>query len=301
MEEPDRLRAIAATLAVVRAQGLAADAAVLLSNSNKIILLIRPSDVVARVAPAGQMDGGFELELAGRLSTAGRPVVAPDPRVEPVVHDADGFAMTLWSYAQPSAAASSPQDYARALHDLHRGLREIDLDAPQAVDRVDEARGLVADPVRSPALRDDDRELLITTLDDLRAVLLDAGVTDQLLHGEPHPGNLIATADGPVFVDLETCCRGPVEFDLAHAPAEVASHYSDSDPELLRHCRMLVLAMITAWRWDRDDQFPNGVELGRLWAGQLRAARQGSDDLVPRTLPGRSAPTLPPGAAAQAG
>ncbi len=26
-------------------------------------------------------------------------------------------------------------------------------------------------------------------------------------------------------MDLATCCRGPVEFDLAHAPEEVAEHY----------------------------------------------------------------------------
>lgn len=291
MEEPERRRAVVAALALVRAQGLAADDAVLLSNSNKIILRIRPSDVVARVAVVGQMDGRFELELAGRLASAGRPAVAPDPRLEPVVHETDGFVLTLWSYAVPSAATPSPQDYARALRDLHRGLRKIDLDAPRAADRVDEARRLVADPVRSPRLDDVDRELLVTTLADLGGALQGSGVTDQLLHGEPHPGNLIATADGPVFVDLETCCRGPVEFDLAHAPPEVATHYPDVDAELLRHCRMLVLAMITAWRWDRDDQFPDGLELGRLWAGQLRAARQGSDDLVPRTLPGRSAPS----------
>ena len=24
---------------------------------------------------------------------------------------------------------------------------------------------------------------------------------------------------GPLFIDLETCCRGPVEFDLAHVLA----------------------------------------------------------------------------------
>jgi hypothetical protein len=40
-----------------------------------------------------------------------------------------------------------------------------------------------------------------------------------------HPGNLLPTRTGPLFIDVETCCRGPVEFDLAHAPGEVAAHY----------------------------------------------------------------------------
>jgi hypothetical protein len=48
---------------------------------------------------------------------------------------------------------------------------------------------------------------------------------------------------------------------------------------LLRDCRILVLAMISAWRWDRDDQLPDGHRLGAEWLGQIRAAldRDGPD------------------------
>lgn len=61
---------------------------------------------------------------------------------------------------------------------------------------------------------------------------------------------MLATKSGVLFIDLETCCRGSVEFDLAHAPEEVGEHYPSVDKGLLRECRILVLAMITAWRWD---------------------------------------------------
>lgn len=98
------------------------------------------------------------------------------------------------------------------------------------------------------------------------------GGAQQLLHGEPHPGNLLTTKNGLLFIDLETCCRGPVEFDLAHAPEEVGAHYPGVDQDLLRACRILVLAMITTWRWDRGDQYPNGRRLGAEWLGQIRAA-----------------------------
>jgi hypothetical protein len=94
----------------------------------------------------------------------------------------------------------------------------------------------------------------------------------QLLHGEPHPGNVLNTTNGPVFIDLETCCHGPVEFDLAHAPDEVAEHYPGVDHQLLRECRILMLAMITSWRWDRHDHHPNGRRLGIDWLNQLREA-----------------------------
>jgi len=74
-------------------------------------------------------------------------------------------------------------------------------------------------------------------------------------------------------------CRGPVEFDLAHAPEEVSAHYPGINQGLLRECRILVLAMITTWRWDRGDQLPNGRQLGTQWLSQIRTEleRKGLD------------------------
>ena len=107
---------------------------------------------------------------------------------------------------------------------------------------------------------------------NLKCAIADRGVDEQLLHGEPHPSNLLNTKKGLLFVDLETCCRGPVEFDIAHAPEDVGEHYPAANPDLLRECRILMLAMIATWRWDRDDQLPNGRQLGTEWLSQIRAA-----------------------------
>jgi hypothetical protein len=54
---------------------------------------------------------------------------------------------------------------------------------------------------------------------------------------------VLNTKLGPLFIDLDTCCRGPVEFDLAHVPAVVSEQYPDADPALLRDCRG------SSWRW----------------------------------------------------
>ena len=109
-------------------------------------------------------------------------------------------------------------------------------------------------------------------MDRLRRAVSGSGRPEQLLHGEPHPGNLLSTSVGPLFIDFETCCRGPVEFDLAHAPAEVGDFYPGVDHHLLGDCRALMLALITTWRWDRDDQFPDGHQLGVQWLSELRTA-----------------------------
>jgi thiamine kinase-like enzyme len=102
-------------------------------------------------------------------------------------------------------------------------------------------------------------------------VIAGRGAAEQLLHGEPHPGNVLSTKDGPLFIDLETACRGPVEFDLAHVPNEVSECYAGIDHALLDDCRVLVLAMIAAWRSDPEDRFPSRRQAARELLAALRA------------------------------
>ncbi len=183
----------------------------------------------------------------------------------------DGFAVTLWTYYEQTGQEISPADYAKALERLHAGMAKVDVTVPHFTGRVAEAQQLVASPNRTPGLEDSDRELLSSTLRSRSRVIGERSSAEQLLHGEPHAGNLLNTESGPLFIDLETCCRGPVEFDLAHVPEEVSACYSGADRELLRECRLLVLAMVAAWRWDPDDQLPNGKRAGQELLGALRA------------------------------
>jgi hypothetical protein len=264
---------VAAAVSTASSLDLAVDDAIVLHDSNKLTVRLLPCDVLARVAPAAHQVAQFEIELAQRLAESGSPVAALEPRVEPRVHERDGFVVTLWTYYEPVTHREvPPADYADALGRLHAGMRTLDVPTPHFTDRVEQAQRLVASRDHTPALADADRELLGDTLRSLRRVIGERGAAEQLLHGEPHPGNLLATKDGLLFIDLETCCRGPVEFDLAHAPEEVAEHYPGVNQGLLRECRILVLAMITTWRWDRGDQLPNGRQLGTEWLSQIRAA-----------------------------
>ncbi|NLU72730.1 aminoglycoside phosphotransferase family protein [Streptomyces sp. HNM0575] len=273
MKSADLPRAVAAGVSTANALDLKVDDAIVLHDSNKLTLRLLPCDVLARVAPVAHQIAQFEIELAQRLAETDSPVAALEPRVEPRVYERDGFEVTLWTYYEPVTPQEvSPAEYADALKRLHAGMRQLDSPTPHFTDRVEQAQQLVASRDRTPALADADRELLGNTLRSLRRVIGECGGADQLLHGEPHPGNVLTTKNGPLFVDLETCCRGPVEFDLAHAPEEVSEHYPGIDQGLLRQCRILVLAMITTWRWDRGDQLPNGHQLGTEWLSQIRAA-----------------------------
>jgi hypothetical protein len=269
---PDITRAIAAATSVAASLDLLADDAVVLHNSNRLALRLTPCDVLARVAPAGHEAGQLEVELAQRLAEAGCPVGLLEPRVDPLVYTRDGFTVTLWIYYEPVTPRISPVDYATTLKRLHTGMREVDVPSPRFTDRIAQAEAIVADPDLSPELADADRVFLSGRLRSLRRAIEDRGAVEQLLHGEPHPGNVLSTKNGPLFIDLETCCRGPVEFDLAHVPEAVCQHYPGVDQGLLDECQQLVLAVCAAWRWDRGDQLPNGRRFGEEF---LRSLREG--------------------------
>ena len=266
--------AVRAALSSASALDLRVDDAVVLHNSNRLAVRLLPCDVLARVAHVAHRTGAeFEVEVARRLAETDSPVAALEPRVDPRVYVRDGFVVTLWTYYEPVLPRDvAPAEYAQALARLHAGMREIDLPAPHFTDRIAEAQWLVGNRAQTPELADAERDLLINTLRKLRWAIGQRGASEQLLHGEPHPGNLLRTKNGLLFIDLETCCRGPVEFDIAHAPEEVSEHYPAANQDLLRECRILMLAMIATWRWDRDDQFPNGHRMGTELLSQVRAA-----------------------------
>jgi hypothetical protein len=272
MQTSDVSRAVAAAMSTASALDLTVEDAAVLHNSNKLTLRLLPCDVLARVAHVAHQVAQLEVDLAQRLAETESPVAALEPRVEPRVHERDGFVITLWTFYEPLSprAVVAPTDYANALARLHAGMRKLDIRTPHFTDRVAEAQRLVASRDHTPALVDEDRELLNNTLRNLNRAIADHGTTEQLLHGEPHPGNVLSTKNGLLFIDLETCCRGPVEFDLAHVPEQVSERYADADQELLLECRILVLAMVAAWRWDRCDQLPNGPRAARELLSTLR-------------------------------
>ena len=273
MQASEVPRALAAAMSTASELDLAVDNAIVLHNSNRLALRLLPCDVLARVAYVTHQVAQFEVELALRLAETESPVAALEPRVEPRVYERDGFAITLWTYYEPVTPREiSSADYANALERLHAGMRKLDVTTPHFTDRVAEAQQLVASRDQTPALADVDRELLSSTLRSVKRMIRDRGADEQLLHGEPHPGNLLGTEKGLLFVDLETCCRGPVEFDIAHVPEEVSEHYPAANQDLLRECRILMLAMIATWRWNRDDQLPNGLYWRSEGLNQLRSA-----------------------------
>jgi aminoglycoside phosphotransferase (APT) family kinase protein len=270
MQASEVTRAVAAAMSTASALDLKSTNAIVLNDSNRLLLRLMPCDVVARVAPMAYQDPLLEVEVVQRLAKTDSPVAALEPRVVPRVYTHDGFAVTLWTYYEPVPSRElPPADYAHALERLHAGMRKIDVTTLHFMDRVADTQQGVASRDVTPELADADRELLGSTLRSLRRSILDRGAAEQLLHGEPHPANVLAIKNGPLFIDFENSVRGPVEFDLGWVPKEVSEHYPHADQELVGDCRGLVITIIAACHWRWYDQHPGNAQRAK-WISALR-------------------------------
>ena len=273
MQAAEARRAVAAATSIISGLDLAVDDAIVLHDSNRLVVRLMPCDIVARVTPMTHFASAErEVELVRQLAETDSPVATLETRVEPRVFVRDGFKVTMWTYFEPVRRVLPPADYARALGRLHAGLRQIDVTAPQFMDRVAAMQHDVASRDITSDLAETDRALLADTLRDLRGSILNRRAPEQLLHGEPHPWNVLDTTNGPLFIDFENTVRGPVEYDLAWVPKEVSERYPDADHDLVDECRGIVLAIIATHRWSRGDQHPSGRQSGVAF---LNAVREG--------------------------
>lgn len=270
-------RAVAAAISTASGLGLEVDDAIVLNDSNRLVVRLTPCDSVARITPEAHHVGHHasarrELELVQRLAGTDTPVAPLDPRVEPRAFRRDGFEITLWTWfaSEPSRVRRADDD-ARVLEALHAGLRRVEVTWPHIGDRVAATLRDVANRDLTPDLTDVDRALLADVLRDRWKPIVGRRAEEQLLHGEPHPWNLLDTNDGPLFIDFENTAHGPIEYDLAWAPTEVSEHYHGADRDLVGQCRGIVLAIVATHRWRHDDQHPSGRQSGVAFLDALRA------------------------------
>jgi hypothetical protein len=207
-------RAVQAAQAVALRHGLrGADPIVLAHHSNALIHLA-PAPVVARVATVtAELRPGpdwlrREVEVASYLAAEGAAVLPPSPDVPPGPHEHDGLHLTFWRFTRGVGDVDA-RAAGVALCEIHSALRSYRGELP-ALDPLGETDLLLARAELAP----DDRALLARARAEAEAVL--AGLpAARALHGDAHLANVVPTAAGPLWGDLEDTCLGPVEWDLA--------------------------------------------------------------------------------------
>lgn len=218
-----------------------------------------------------------EVAIARHLLRLGAPAVAPASEPSPRPYEIDGCIVSLWAFVdhrpakEPDASAAGA-----ALQALHAALASYVEPLPPYREVVADCAALADDECAMAAAHPDDRLLL--------AGLVRAGLerlpadSDRwiALHGDAHLGNVLMTAAGPIWTDLEAVCRGPPEWDLANKPRAFLAAFKEIDVALLDQLSALRRACSAVWCWadaGRSREIREAAEHHTLRLRQEAASR----------------------------
>jgi aminoglycoside phosphotransferase (APT) family kinase protein len=161
----------------------------------------------------------------------------------------------------------APAEVARSLSELHTALRDYPGELPERGPLDDIGRLLDSFGDRmggaEPRLR--------AELDRLGASVFGGPI--QALHGDAHAGNVVATAEGPCWLDFEDSWRGPLGWDLAtlagqDGPAALTGYRGAPDADSLTPFSELRALLGACWGYAIAQRFP-----ARLAEAQARLAK----------------------------
>ncbi len=241
------ISAIQAATEVAGQFGITSTDPVLLQETNNTVVWLRPEPVVAKVAVRAhsQNEVRREYAVASELAALGAEVARPVSGTWPISHSGSGFVVTLWERLEgPDRVRVAPEVLAGSLRRLHAALRQTKVDLPSFRAMVVKASQALEDDSFMMEGHHADSELLQATYKRGFVVLESAQFEECRLHGEPHNGNRIMTSEGIRWIDFESCCIGPLEWDLAFQPDEVVHLFPDTDLSLLALLRRLNSARV---------------------------------------------------------
>jgi hypothetical protein len=274
--------AVRAAVKVAAGLGVSSSEPVVLANGANVIVHLRPSPVVAKVAasttavrPGTDAWLQRELNVVLFLAAAGAPVMMPSPEMPPTTYRGDGRVMSFWRYLRSAGAAGPPEaTIGSMLRDLHATLRSFPGTLP-VLAPLNDILAFLARP--QTQLSPGESAALSAAYARLTADLDQAAAPRQALHGDAGAGNLMYTDTGWLWHDFEDTCSGPVAWDLAASTASqrldrqqiLAAYGAPVDPGLLAVCEQLRSLHLTIWyalyAERLPDLRPRAAELLALW------------------------------------
>ncbi|MFC0627865.1 aminoglycoside phosphotransferase family protein [Kribbella deserti] len=241
--------AIATAAEAARDLGVEVTDPTALYDAFSVVVHLKPSPVVARIPivlppeydPATQAGRQrTELDVVAWLLGQGHPVVPPSPLVplEPVRRD--GLSMTFWQYVEVAGEPDWAENTRRSA-DLHQALAEyqgalqwmapINNVVPQALAAL-EGKPELLDPADLDRAKRE-WELLEPVLGSRAGWEREfPTATVQPIHGDAPAYNMIMVGDGALWADFEDVTAGPVEWDFALFPPEIAELYNEAAEKL---------------------------------------------------------------------
>jgi phosphotransferase family enzyme len=253
--------ALVAVDEVARRLGLdAAEASVIAESNNTVVRL--PAEALVAKASTSLLEGRGhaaleqELRLGRLLSDRGAPTAAPAPGPLAGPHRATGVTLTFWRYvAQDAKPKDADRVLGEAVRRFHAALAGVVSELPTLAERIDRAGRVLRDPAATPSLTVAERTISRGAHERLMSLVASLG-TGTALHAEPHDGNILWRADGPVLVDFEAACRGPVEWDLAYLPPAALAAFPGRDDALIARLRPGVSFCVATWCLANPDPTP---------------------------------------------
>lgn len=250
--------AVRAAVTAATSIGVTCADPVVLHDGSNVVVHLRPAPVVARVATlTARVRPGiaswFERDALVARHAAERGVLATRPLAPAVA--ADGHVVGLWHHELNDPGYEvSPREAAERLYELHEALADLPAPLPRHGPFDDLARALPQ--LGLPSALEAETERLRTTL---------AAFPTRPLHGDAHPGNLLATPSGLMWNDFEDTWRGPLGWDLAclatsgrvDGAAAVAAYPGQVPAEELAACVELRTLFGVVWRFVLADRFPH--------------------------------------------
>ena len=215
---------LAAAQAVAREHGVACDEAVRIAAGTNVLVHLKPAPVVARVMTGTAVlhddaEQWLAREVAVGAFAAERSdlVVPPTDILPPGPHEQDGLWMTLWKFVPHDAQAPPPEprQLGRSLRRLHAVLADFPGDLAPLRETRDWLERLLDELRPSASLTQQDIDRLRSELDALTPAVFESSLPAQALHGDASMSNLLRTESGPVWIDLEDVCAGPVAWDIS--------------------------------------------------------------------------------------
>jgi len=227
-----------------------------IQETNNVVVRLSP-DIIAKVGRWPHSADALRREhaVAMHLAAAGALVGPPVADVGPFVDDATGFVVTIWHALDIDPEKGvAPAEAARELRAIHEHLARYDGTLPDVREHVELARAALDNDDAMAALPPPGRDILRGAIDSLTDRVAEPAAVMQVLHGEPHLGNVLATRDGPRWIDFEGACVGPLEWDVAFLPAEAEHVFDDRiDARRMALARTLISACVATWCWVRAD------------------------------------------------
>ncbi|RSD13707.1 phosphotransferase family protein [Amycolatopsis eburnea] len=268
MADEHTRNAVRAALAVTARLGLSEHVPEVLHERSNVLVRLGPvvarvpaTTALARPEPSAWL--ARDVAVSRFLTECGVRVVSPttDPPAGP--HFAAGLPVTLWHHTPHDPGHRyAPDTVAGSLAEVHSALRGFPGELPRRGPLDDLERILV----RHGDAMDGAAPRLAAEATRIAAELPGSG--GRPLHGDAHPGNLIATPGGPCWLDFEDTWHGPLAWDLAilarQGGPEYLAAYPGSVPESeLEVCTRLRELFAVAWRYVIAKRFPHRLPEAR--------------------------------------